>query len=351
MRRRFLALLAALLFALPGRAFGPSRTEKAAPPAGAWQAFYSGLPKLPDLPKNKAYALRVVYLEDDRLPTLKPEELRELYHKVEDLLQNWYGYNVTIVDQGRRPLSAYFLARNKMFDQPLYADALRSMELDVDSPEGRKRLLAAIDKDFAGRDLSQLRSYLGRSDIVTKPAAVRAAAGLFLRKLQQIRALKLPDGSPFYDKLTARLTSFPHWATMLYEVDDADFILTNSMLVSADQSMPIYVIIRGGITTGMVDNNVRNPYRAAGMVGLMPFLSNAPYFMRERGLLPKEERLDVIATFWMHELGHFFLHAAEAYDHPHCVHVAPRGLQYVGWHYDVRQHGPCTKDHPALEKF
>ena len=99
--------------------------------------------------------------------------------------------------------------------------------------------------------------------------------------------------------------------------------------------MPIYVTVRGGLTTGLTDNNPRSPYQGATMVGLFPFLSDAPVFLRERGRIPAAELLDVIATFCMHEMGHLFCRYAEYSDHPHCVHVAPLGLDYYNWHRSI----------------
>ena len=52
------------------------------------------------------------------------------------------------------------------------------------------------------------------------------------------------------------------------------------------------------------------------MVGLFPFLSDAPVFLRERGRIPENELPDVIATLCMHEMGHFFLRYAELDMHP-----------------------------------
>ena len=344
-------LLAALLLAASAAPIRAAAPAAAPVPSASWNEFYASIPPLPDLPNDRTYTLRVLYLEDERLPTLSPDQLRELYAKAEKLLLDWYGYRVHIQDAGRRSLTGYFLSHNAVFEKPAFADGLKGMILDIDTSEGRKELLESVRRDFESRPLTQIAAYLHREDLKTKEQAARAAARLFLDRLAEIRNIRLPDGRRFYDKLTARLTSFPHWDVLLYDVDDADFILTNSMMASADSAMPIYVIIRGGITTGMVTNNLHNSYRACGVVGLYPFLSNAPFFLRERGRIPREDLLDLVATFWMHELGHFFLRLAEAYDHPHCVHVAPLGLSYPGWYYEIKKYGACTLEHRRLTKY
>ena len=63
------------------------------------------------------------------------------------------------------------------------------------------------------------------------------------------------------------------------------------------------------------------------------------------------ERLDVIATLCLHEMGHFFCRYAEHYDHPNCVHVAPTGLNYYAWHQAVRAAGPCRLAHQTTSRF
>jgi hypothetical protein len=301
------------------------------------------------LPKDRAYDLRVLYLEDSRLPTLEARRRAALYAKIERLLDGWYGYHVKLREVGQQGLAEYFSAHEEIFSR--HSAKIRNVDIDLASTTGLERLGAAISRDFRPRPAAQIEHYLRTGAPGTMGEAVKVAQEQFLRKLAELREIPARDGKPFYDPARARLTSFVHWALLIEEITEADLVFTNSMIAGADSEMPIYVIARGGLTTGLTDNNPRSPYQGATMVGLFPFLSDAPVFLRERGRIPEDERLDVIATMCLHEMGHLFCRYAEYYDHPHCVQVAPVGLDYYGWHKAIRAAGPCTLEHRTITRF
>ena len=306
-------------------------------------------PPLKDLPKDRPYELRVLYLEDPRLPTLETAQRAELYTKIHRLLATWLGYRVTLREVGHHSLAAYFSAQDQLFTA--HAALIRETEIVSSDPRGAERLRATIARDFRLRPLPLIERYLHAGPLTTQSAAIEIALRQFSAKLTELRAAPLADGTPFFDAAQPRLSSFAYWAVLMEQIREVDFVFTNSMIAGADTGMPIYVIARGGLTTGLTDNNDHSPYQAATMVGLFPFLSDAPVFLRERGRIPDDERLDVIATFCLHELGHFFLRYAEHYDHPRCVHVAPTGLNYYAWHQAVRAAGPCLLPHRKTPRF
>jgi hypothetical protein len=306
-------------------------------------------PPLQDLPKDRAYELRVLYLEDPRLPTLDPAQRGELYTRIRRLVATWLGYRVSLREVGQQALAAYFSSHDTLFAE--HAALIRATEIEAPDAGSGARLRTTIARDFRFRPLPLIERYLRAGPLTTQAAAVEIALRQFSAKLTELRAAPLADGTPFFDAAQPRLTSFAHWAVLMEQIREADFVFTNSMIAGADTGMPIYVIARGGLTTGLTDNNDRSPYQAATMVGLFPFLSDAPVFLRERGRIPDDQRLDVIATFCLHELGHFFLRYAEHYDHPRCVHVAPTGLDYYAWHQAVRAAGPCLLPHRKTPRF
>lgn len=320
------------------------------PPLRAQSATASKAPEpLRVVPADRPHELRVLYLEDERLPTLPAEQVAALRGKVERLLLEWFGYRVTLRDAGRKNLAAYFRAQQAVFERN--ARTIRAIDIDPAAPNGRTRIRAAIAGAFRVRDLALIEEHLAAGKLESKAQAVTVAETKFIERLTELQSIVLRDGTPFAATSASPLTSFAHWGVLLHESREADVVLTNSMMLGADNGMPLYVIARGGVTTGFCNGNKHNVYQAATMVGLLPFLSDAPVFMRERGRIPDSERLDVIATMVMHELGHFFLRRAECYDHPHCVHVAPRGLAYYTWHQGIRNGGPCRLEHRLLRNY
>lgn len=305
--------------------------------------------RLRELPKDQVYELGVLYVEDERLPTITEAQRRALYEKWVQLTRAWYGYEVRFREVARKNLAPYFASQEAVFQR--HADELRRQMLDLDFMDDRRRLRDTVTLDFNGRELPLIERYLRAGKLESKPAAVDVALRQFTAQLREIQATPVSGGGPLVEKANARQHAYPAWDFLLHEIEEADIVLTNTAIVGADITMPIYVIARGGVTTAITNNNPRSPLQAAMAVTLFPFLSNAPVFLRERGAIPEAELLDVIATLGMHELGHLLLRYAEYYDHPHCVHVAPQGLNYYTWHQAVRAGGPCPLPHRKLERF
>lgn len=328
----FLAVLLSLAFA----------------PAVLPQEHHDELPPLRELAREKTHELRTLYLEDPRLPTLSADERRELYARIEKLARDWYGFDVRLKDLGSRPLEEFFKKHEPTFLE--FKEGIEGMAIDIRSPDSEKRLRETIARDFEGRELSQILRYVGGRK-ASKAKLVDRALKRFRARLREMLDAPMADGEPFQRAGEGHANSYPHWTTVQFAETQADFLVTNTMIAGADAGMPIYVIARGGVTTGNTNNNPHNAFQGTTMVGLFPFLSDAPYLLRERGALAAGERLDVAASFCMHELGHLLLRYAEHYDHPNCVHVAPKGLDYLAWHREVRAQGPCRLEHRKLERY
>ncbi|MCX6951059.1 MAG: hypothetical protein NTV51_02560 [Verrucomicrobia bacterium] len=305
-------------------------------------------PPLVPLPKDRPYELRVLHLVDPRLPTLTADQRRALHTRIEVLLQSWYGYTVTLREVGVRDLAANFAASEAVFAR--HADLLQ-LDIDPATGPGRARLRATVRAALARHPLPLIATHLQSGPLTSQAQAVELAFNRFLSRLKELQSIPVANGEPFSIPSQRRLNSYAHWCAHNYDQAEADFIFTNSMIVGADAEMPLYVIARGGVSAGNTNGNLHNAFHATGMVSLFPFLSDAPFWLRERGPLPEAERLDVVATLALHELGHFFLRLAEASDHPHCVHVAPPGFRFLEWHRAIREHGPCPLPHPTVTSY
>ena len=300
-----------------------------------------------EVPKDRAYELRVLYLEDPRLPTLDSARRRELYGKLEDLLHAWYGYHATLREVGAKDLAGYFAAHADVFRKHR---AIVSLRIDPDREYDCDRLRATIERALAPHSLATIQQKLSPVKIASNGQAVVAAYGHFVARLQEIRSLPLPDGSMFADPKRPELNSYMHWCALMHEMEEADVVFTNSMIVGADAEMGLTVVGRGGIMTGNTNANRHNVFGAAVVVGLFPFLSDAPFWLRERGPIPDDERLDAIATMTMHEFGHMLLRRAHP-QHSNCVHDPSVGLRYYDWHRAIRTAGPCRLEHLRLAHY
>lgn len=310
--------------------------------------FPQELPPLRELSREKTHELRTLFLEDPRLPTLSADQRQALYSKIEKLARDWYGFDVRLKDLGSRPLSEHFKMHEPTFRK--HKEGIEAATIDASAPDSERQVRETISRDLEHREPAQILRYFG-GDKAPKEKLVERALKRFQTQLREMLDAPMADGKAFQLPGLGRYHSYPHWTAIQFEEAEADFLLTNTMIVGPDAGMPIYVIARGGVTTGNTNNNPHNAFQGTVMVGLFPFLSDAPYLLRERGALAEGERLDVAASFCMHELGHLLLRYAEHYDHPGCVHVAPKGLDYLAWHRDVRSKGPCRLEHRKLERY
>jgi len=304
-----------------------------------WAEYTESLPPLQTIPHESSHTLRVLYLEDPRLPKLDEKQRETLYRKIEILLAQWYSFKVDLVEVGAGDLRERFEKAAPVFETPLAKDFISRNAIDLGGFGSKDSILSTIREDLARRDEKLIRRYVKLKPGATKDDAAAAVFAVFEDRLTRLR--ETPVGEEGKDILhSARYAdtqSFSHWEVFLGRLADADFVLSNSVIAGPDTAMPLYVAVRGGITNGFVTNSKKNDYRAVGVVGALPFLSDAPFFLEERGKIPQREKLDTLATFWMHELGHFFLRMKEHYGEGGCVHVAPEGLRVYEWHRAVRK--------------
>jgi hypothetical protein len=327
-------LLGILLLGFSGSAY-------AAEPR-TWSEYVESLKPLEPLSHESSHTLRVLYLEDPRLPKLSEKSREQLYRKIEILVKEWYGFELGVVEVGTGDLLERFERDAALFETSMGRDFLSKNSVDLGGFGAKDALLATIRDDLEGRSEKQIRRYVKLPPRATKRDAVNAVYAIFDDRLSRLRSIEVGKEDArerLYTRRTANTQSFPHWVIFLAAFKDADFVLTNGVIAGPDTAMPIYVSVRGGITNGFVNNSKHSPFSGTGVVAAFPFLSDAPFWKKERGRIPSRRKIDTLATFWMHELGHLLLRMKEHYGEGGCVHVAPEGLRVYEWHRSVRKAG------------
>lgn len=338
-------LLAVLVAAL---AVGCSRRH----PCESVSKDYDALPILKPIPKGEPVRLRVLYLEDNRLPTLTPEGRKALYRRVEGLTKRWFGYTVTLTEVGARPLRTEFAGKDLPFASDVQQACLESARLDLSSPEGLAALEDLVGREYAARGAEVFERLFPDARGLDPVSARRTAAAKVRSMNAWLSGLGTKAGPLVRSEEDRRLTSTLHWMVYARNQTEADFIITNTAFVEPDNEMPIYVMARGGLTTGLVDSNPKAPYGASGVVTLLPFLSGERLFDPAARETTDDENLDAAATMWLHELGHFLNRYGEMYGEPGCVHVASEGLHYFKWHRAIRKaDNACSRLPAVVPKF
>lgn len=298
---------------------------------------YDALPKLKPVPKDGVHELRVVYLEDGRVPGLDAAGRASLYRKTESLAEHWLGYRIRLREVGARDLRAEFSRPDVPFRRPEEAACIAAADFDPSAPQGRKVVEGLVEREYAARG-EKLFSRLF-PDAAGKPRAeaCRLAVERFMDLHRFLSSLPARGGPLLQDVTDRAMYSFLYWASYLRWATEADFYLTNAAMLVPDNDMPIYVLARGGLTTGFVDNAPQLPYGGVGVVTLMPFLGGARLLDPSASPTARAEDIDAAATMVLHELGHFLARYGEKYGEAGCVHVASQDLRYFQWHRAIRE--------------
>ncbi len=314
-----------------------------------YDAYIAALPELKAVPQSAKVVLKVHYVERPQLPALDTNEREDLYRLTESLAKKALGYDLkieeTIVYRAKDFLRAV-APRFKTSPQryPALAYQISFFAADRDA-----RVLEAIRSELSKHPVNRVRQYLGKN------ATPEAATQFFLARLGEIYSETDFSGKPILSAANAEeevLFSYGHWSSILQLEREADFILTNTGIIGADTGMPLYVIARGGVTSAFVENNAFRPFQGVGVIGLYPFLSDGAVFLRERGELTFEKKMETIAWIWVHELGHLLLKKEENYIWEDSVHRAAPDLRYYDWVKRVK----ASRNHrseqvPMMKKF
>lgn len=313
---------------------------------------YDSLPLLKPIPKAGLHELRVLYLEDKRVPSLDGPSRAALYKRVEALAFSWFGYHIKLREIGSRDLRAEFAKPDMPFTRPEENACIASATLAMDEKKGRFMLEELVGREYKMRGPGVFARLFPGTAGFSEEKARQAAVEIFLSRHNALAAMSTPAGPLLATAEDRRMYSFTHWASILRLTSETDFFLTNAAMVVPDDDMPIYVLARGGLTTGFVDNHPGTPYGATGIVTLLPFLGGERLFDPKAKPTSAEENLDAAATMWLHELGHFLNRYGEMYGESGCVHVASEGLDYFKWHRAIRKaDNKCSRLPAVVSKF
>ena len=305
---------------------------------------------LRDLPLEREYVITVLRVIDDRLPSLSEDEFQDMLDRTRAYIREYLGYDVKFFLKANLGLLEFMRSMEFIRSSKEMAELKKSL-LDPDDPGDRERLRSSIRNLVEGTDESVLRDYIpGYGNFKSRRDLSEHLCAQYVRKLNRIRLIATKKGAladpPYEEALT-----YPFWELALRHLKGSHFIFTNTIMADMELDIPIYVVLRFGITTGMVTENRRNEFGAAGVMFTMPFISRDGFFEAEREeAIPPERLTDVIALYTVHELGHFLNHYRDYYDHRNCIMVPANDLNYYRW-YRERKEKKCGLKHEKLKRL
>lgn len=306
---------------------------------------------LRDLPADGEYPIVIRHIVDPRLPSLSEAEFQDMLDRCKGYIYEYLGYRVSFFVQGNQSVQAFREETKNLDDLPMMRELKKSL-LDIDNESDRDRLAKYIDEMVSSAPETTLRRHVTGFERYKDRKEISARIyGQYVEKLKKIQSIKTADGTTLAAAPHNVALTYPFWDMALRHLEGAHFIFTNTIMADMEVDIPIYVALRYGITTGLVEENIHNAYRAAGVIFTYPFLSRDGFFVSERGEeIPERLVTDVIALYATHEFGHFLNHYRDYYDHDNCIMVPAHDLDYYRWYLNKKEK-KCELEHEKLRRF
>ncbi len=306
---------------------------------------------LKDLPVDREYPIVIRHIVDPRLPALSESEFQDMLDRCKAYIHEYLGYRVSFFIQGNQSMQAFREEVKGLDELPMMHELKKSL-LDINSESDCERLSKYIDELVSSAPETTLRRHVpGFERYKNRKEISSHLYRQYVEKLRKIQSIKTSDGTRLADAPYDVTLTYPFWDMALRHLKGAHFIFTNTIMADMEVDIPIYVALRYGITTGLVEHNIHNSYRAAGVIFTYPFLSRDGFFVSERGMeTPAELATDVIALYATHEFGHFLNHFRDYYDHENCIMVPAHDLDYYRWYRDKKEK-KCALKHEKLKMF
>lgn len=278
-------------------------------------------PRLVPLPKNPNGPLRVWHAVNPALPRLSEVEFSRVLRSAEHTVKNHLQLDIQLQPVGDIDIGQLFarlpeISRNRrqgniiQHDEP---EAFRRLYLTYQDGLQRKPKEFAAMVDYvlpllpvqpAGRSLEQIADAVARTH---------------LQRLNQALA-SLPDSQRHGSAL--QYTQFEWWDALGEGELDAEVIITNQLIASAETTAPsVHTALRGGITNGNTAYSKASRNQTFVVWSTYNYLSDAPDIVALRGgeTYSREEIADLAGIGLSHELGHMLLHLGHPWDNPACV--------------------------------
>ncbi|MES0490290.1 MAG: hypothetical protein ABUK01_09880 [Leptospirales bacterium] len=309
----------------------------------AWDSYYNAIPELKPLDKTKTYKIRVLRVQDERLPDFSSSEYEELYREIEIGVKKYLGYTIQLEEVGQKEIISFFASFSEAFMQPPFRFWVGNHYLRLNLDKDRERLRETISNEIKHRSPKIVTNYIPvekRSEINTHKKTVDYFYAEFLRKHNEIGSTNTLKPTPLRDGQYEITQQYMYWSALLMNIREADLVITNSIIAGADEGMPVYVINRGGVTSAITENSIYNEFQGTIAMTLFPFISHEDFFQEARGSIPEHRVVYIIAMMAVHEFGHLLGRYREYYDAPGSPHNAPRGLAYYEWYRKIYKNQP-----------
>lgn len=225
---------------------------------------------------------------------------------------------------------------------------------------------AAVEKHLRAWPLSELVGFFPEAErglLTSHAAVVPRLLRAYSEKLRFIAGLKLPNGRSLLEPGRAEWRSYSRWSCAMLNQDEADVVITNTLLLLDDGERPppagiFHKLKASGVA--FVSPKRQPMWGSAIVASTFAVSSSVPFFRELPPNLDTESEASIIGTFVVaHELGHALFKIPDFYDHPlGCLMTSrPNQTQVEAYRELLANTGSCAEceryltAHEALFEF
>jgi len=278
-----------------------------------------------NLSENFEIKLKVVYLEDKRLPSITQKDIKEILEEAKNELQIKFGINYVNFDySGIKPISIFFnknLNKNDKYYKNLSLTRYKLFSNEI-SYEGKKEEILKFLKQWKLWDIKKFFSEDVQKNLNNYEDVMKELYKIYFEKLKILENLKLSNGKFLIDRENNDFNSYINWVVAMNNQDEYDILFTNTIIVYDDILHPYpHAVLRYAKVGGSSFDSPKRMvfYGRAAMVNLFEMLTDIDYFKKDES----EKNIDrslwnkIIGSFILaHEIGHALFLIPDVYDHP-----------------------------------
>ncbi|MBN1899023.1 MAG: hypothetical protein JW827_09615 [Spirochaetes bacterium] len=275
--------------------------------------------------KDHHFFLNVIYLEDERLPSIPEKDINIILNEARDELRLKFGAIYIHFDyKGKQDLKSFFdtyLNKGSDYYNNLSNYKYKFFSGSIDYSPFKKPILKFL-KQWKLWDLKDFFDKETKKKIKTYDDVMEYLFKGYAEKLNKLESLKLENGEYLIDRENNNHNSYINWLVAMYFQDLYDIIITNTIIVYDDISKPYpHAVLRYAKVGG---SSFESPNRVifdgtSGMVNLFEMLTDISYFQKpyQEKELNKNDWNGIIGRYIMaHELAHMIYLIPDVYDHP-----------------------------------
>ena len=268
--------------------------------------------------------LEVVRSFDERLPFLSDSDMAAVLAEGQAVIAAKLAGDVSLSFRDNGRLSAAALFQEVPYQSTDFYRSIAPFRYDFRrgraSPMYRSvAYRRSLDAFLRAWSLPALAKFFPKDRVRTYAEAADATLRVYHEKLDWLKTLKAPDGSPLLQRPAVPYQSYTEWLAMMRAQKRFDVVFTNTLVVldTANNPYPHSITKHAKVGGSSFDSPARTVMGGRSvMVNTLEEFGGIAGISRERKVSPDKRNKLVGAVLFAHEFAHAFYLIPDVYDHP-----------------------------------